>query len=193
MIFAQTKSSLEHTCHEDTDLSAERRLAVLLHAHHKFIWRCVRRFGVGVEAVDDVVQEVFIVLARRLGDVQTGKERAFLTQTAFRLAANWRRGVRRRPLTHEMTDELVACESNAPDHHAEQRQTRQLLDLALQALSDEHRAVLVLAEVDELSRNEIAELLGWSAGTVASRLRAAKEKFAEEVNRLWSGFSGAEP
>lgn len=162
----------------------ERRVTQLLHQHHKFIWRCVRRFGVEAAAVDDVVQEVFIVLTRRLSEVSAGKERAFLTQTAFLLAANWRRGSKRRPPTRDLTEDQIPSEQDSPEVLAEHQRTRRLLDLALDGLSDDHRAVLVLCEVDELTRVEVGELLGLPAGTVASRLKAAKIKFAAEVNKL---------
>lgn len=189
-MYARPKSSLDEQPPSRLDVqggfTARCRVGELLRAHHQFIWRCVRRFGVESPAVDDVVQEVFIVLSRRLDEVEVGKERAFLTQTAFRLAANWRRGVKRRPLTREITEEHIASDSASPELHLEQRQMRQLLDLALEGLSDEHRAVLVLSEVDGLSRTEVAELLGWPAGTVASRLKLAKEKFADEVNKVWN-------
>ncbi len=168
------------------DGDVQRRVTQLLHDHHRFIWRCVRRFGVEVAAVDDVVQEVFIVLTRRLSEVTLGKERAFLTQTAFRLAANWRRGGKRRPPMRDLMEEQVASDQDSPEVLVEQQRTRRRLDLALDLLSDEHRAVLVLSEVDGLTRVEIAELLGLPAGTVASRLKAAKTKFASEVSRLWT-------
>lgn len=197
MIFAHPKPDFNEPPSSSLDvqsgLPAQCRVAEVLRANHQFIWRCVRRFGVEPAAVDDVLQEVFIVLSRRLDEVELGKERAFLTQTAFRLAANWRRGVKRRPLTGEINEDLVACDAVNPELELEQRQTRRLLDVALDGLSDEHRAVLVLSEVDGLSRTEVAELLGWPTGTVASRLRLAKEKFADEVNKLWRDGMQEEP
>jgi RNA polymerase sigma-70 factor, ECF subfamily len=163
------------------------RLNRILREQHAFIWRCTRRFGVAEAAVDDVVQEVFIVASRRLATIESGRERAFLTQTALYLASNWRRARRRCPeLPSEPSVEDVPEPGPNVEERLDQRRERQMLDRALDTLSQEQRAVLVLCDIDELTRAEVAELLDLAPGTVASRLKAAREQLARTVNQLWS-------
>jgi RNA polymerase sigma-70 factor (ECF subfamily) len=66
----------------------------------------------------------------------------------------------------------------------DRRRARALLDSILDALPLDLRAVLVLHEIDELSTSEIAEVVGVPVGTAASRLRRAREVFAERLRRL---------
>jgi RNA polymerase sigma-70 factor (ECF subfamily) len=60
------------------------------------------------------------------------------------------------------------------------------LDEALASLSDAHRSVFVLYELEGFGVREIGELLGLPAGTVASRLSRARAQFSRSVERLQS-------
>src|SRR5262245_11421018 len=74
------------------------RLRMLLDQHFREVWRVLRRLGVPLATVDDSAQQVFIIAARKLALVRPGSERAFLTSTAVRVAANARRAAVRREL-----------------------------------------------------------------------------------------------
>ncbi len=163
------------------------RLEDLLRHNHAFIWRCVRRFGVSEESVDDVVQETFIVTAKKLSEIEPGKERAFLTSTAYYLASNWRRNHRRRPQLCEL-EEARETPSNFPSAEdlLDQRRARRLLDEALDVLPQKLRAPFVLFSIEGMTRTEVAELLGLPPGTVASRVRGARALFESAVRRLTS-------
>jgi RNA polymerase sigma-70 factor (ECF subfamily) len=161
------------------------RLEDLLRDNHAFIWRCVRRFGVAEGSVDDVVQEAFIVTAKRLREVEPGKERAFLTSTAYLLSSNWRRSHRRRPHLCEL-DEAGETPNDHPSAEdlLDQRRARQLLDQALDILPEKLRAPFVLFAIEGMTRVEVAELLGLAPGTVASRVQKARALFESAVLRL---------
>jgi RNA polymerase sigma-70 factor, ECF subfamily len=159
-------------------------------AHFEFVWRSVRRLGVPEADADDAVQQVFIVLAKRLGKVAPESERAFLFGTSIRVASHARRAARRRgevPLgdaaapgeAPEPTDEGPSTEDLAA-----QRRARALLDEALETLPMEARAVFVLFELEELTLAEIAALLEIPQGTAASRLRRGRELFQAGIARL---------
>src|SRR5690606_21983046 len=60
------------------------------------VWRVARRCGVALDHIDDVVQEVFLVVSRRLDEVASEGERAFVVGATVRVSANWRRTLRRR-------------------------------------------------------------------------------------------------
>ena len=67
------------------------RLAAAVRANYPFLWRSLRRLGLQAADVDDAAQQVLSVFARRLRDVEVGAERAFLFQTAVRVASDARR------------------------------------------------------------------------------------------------------
>jgi RNA polymerase sigma-70 factor (ECF subfamily) len=155
-----------------------------VHAHADFVWRSLRRLGVPESLADDATQQVFATYARKVDLVRPGSERAFLFATLSHVAAHVRRSLaRRRELPEDDVHEVVDP-SPRPDEAAERREARAILDDALEALPFELRTVFVLFELEELSAPEIAELVGIPAGTVASRLRRAREEFRKAVNRV---------
>jgi hypothetical protein len=58
--------------------------------HVQNLWRVVLRLGVPRHAIDDLVQETFIIATRRRADIGPGQERGFLVATAVRLSSNYR-------------------------------------------------------------------------------------------------------
>jgi RNA polymerase sigma-70 factor (ECF subfamily) len=161
------------------------RLSEMATRHFQFIWRSIRRLGVAEQAVDDAAQQVFVLAAEKIGQIAPGCERAFLFQTALRVAMSVRRtyAQRREALIGEQLEELVDC-APLPDASAEQRQMRRYLDELLDALPMELRAVFVLFEIEGVESLEIASILEIPVGTVASRLRRAREGFRAEAGRL---------
>jgi RNA polymerase sigma-70 factor (ECF subfamily) len=152
--------------------------------HFDFVWRSLRRLGLPAADLDDGAQEVFVVAARRLADFTPERERAFLFGTAARVASTRRRSARRHP--EDANDALDEHAAQAPDPEAMSQllQARPLLQQILDAMSPEVRAVFTLAELEEMSSREIADLLAIPIGTVSSRLRAAREAFHAAVKRL---------
>jgi RNA polymerase sigma-70 factor, ECF subfamily len=154
-----------------------------LHEHAGTLWRIIARLGIPRHHVDDVLQETFITAARRRAEIAEGRERAFLIGTATRLCANHRRRAHVRHEVGELFDEHASQEPDA-ECLLMRKRLRQRLDVALASLSDTHRSVFVLYELEGLSVPEIAELSGVPANTVASRLGRARAKFAEAAARL---------
>jgi RNA polymerase sigma-70 factor (ECF subfamily) len=83
-------------------------------------------------------------------------------------------------------DERPSAERTLDDELDLQRAAK-LLDRALDTLDEVDRAVYVMAELEQLSRTEVAEALMIPKGTVASRLRRAREAFEAAVRRLHRG------
>jgi RNA polymerase sigma-70 factor (ECF subfamily) len=161
------------------------RVAELLRAHFRDVWRIVRRFGVPENCADDAAQEVFIIASRRLADIAPGSERPFLFSSAVRVAANVRRSLGAR---RECAEDDTLPEGIDPRPSAEalldQKRLRQMLDRVLDELSDDLRVSFVLYELEGMSSPEIAELLGIPVGTVASRLRRGREAFEVAASKL---------
>jgi len=168
--------------------AVERRVAAAVAQHHTFIWRALRRFGVAEEHADDAAQQVFCVFARRHADVPVDKEKTFLCGVAVRVAQGVRRDRTRRPL--ELDDDALESARSAaplPDEELEERRARAVLDSILAALPPDQRAVFVLHEIEELTMAEIALALALPPGTVASRLRRARELFDSLAERHRAG------
>lgn len=170
---------------EAQPLDRNARLAALAREHFSFIWRSLRRLGVAEPAVDDAAQQVFEVAARRFGDLEAGRERAFLFKTALLVALEARRAAARARSEADGPEiESLHDPAPGPEESALLQENRLLLDRALAGLGLDERTVFVLYEIEELSLSEIAELVGIPRGTVASRLRSARESFHTEVKRL---------
>jgi RNA polymerase sigma-70 factor (ECF subfamily) len=179
-----SKRESEEGLKEDEPAVASARW---FHEHVDALWRLVARLGVASHSVEDVVQEVFIVASRRQADIGRGQERRFLMATAIRLCSNYRQKAHvRRELSQG--DGFEDQASPLPD--AEQllieKGWRELLERALAQLSETHRTLFVLFELEGFSAPDIAKLLDLPLGTVSSRLWRARAKFSEAAARLQS-------
>lgn len=158
----------------------------LVEEHVDAVWRTLRRLGMPTSDLDDGVQQVFMVAARRVDNIEPGKERSFLLGVAVRVVSDHRRTRRRHP---EDVTEPVDLERHlhadwAPDRLLDDRQRLELLDRLIAQLPEDLATVFVLHELEELTMAQIAELLGLVQGTVASRLRRARERFETLCGQL---------
>jgi RNA polymerase sigma-70 factor (ECF subfamily) len=160
---------------------------VLVDRYFDAVWCALRRLGVPAAELDDCSQQVFVVASRKLMSIERGRERAFLLGTAVRVASHARRAQRRRREISIPDDEQAETprydDGPSPDEIVEQKRQRVLLDEVLLAMPEDLRTVFVLFELEELSTQEIATLIGLPSGTVASRLRRGREMFSELAAR----------
>jgi len=164
----------------------EIRLRELFDQHLSFVWRSLRRLGVPPRLVDDAAQEVFMVVSRRLADIEVGRERAFLFGTSMRVASDVRRSEARHERIEADALDEIEDDRPGPEQLADRERTRAVLDRVLAALDLELRAVFVLYELEEMTMADIAATLDVPPGTVASRLRRAREAFRAAAMRLRS-------
>jgi RNA polymerase sigma-70 factor, ECF subfamily len=166
-----------------TPQTSDQRLGALLKEHYAAVWRVVRRLGVPDASAEDVAQQVYVVAAAKLSQIEPHAERAFLLGTAARLSANHRRSA---PSRYEAAEEDVgsrASDTPGADELVDEKRLRGVLDDVLGGLPDDLRTVFVLFEVEELSTADIAAALDIPHGTAASRLRRAREAFAAAARR----------
>jgi RNA polymerase sigma-70 factor (ECF subfamily) len=162
-------------------------LAAVYDAHADFVWRSLRRLGVPEADAPDALQEVFVVVHRKLA---TFERRSTLTTWLFgiclRVAADRRKkaSVRYERADGDATADGTDDARPGADEELVRRDQLRLLEAALDKLDDDQRTVFVLFELEELTGAAIAELLAIPAGTVMSRLRLAREAFRREVGRL---------
>ncbi|HEY3500055.1 MAG TPA: sigma-70 family RNA polymerase sigma factor [Polyangiaceae bacterium] len=171
------------------------RLEALIREHHAFTWRVLRRLGLAPADADDAAQRVFLTASERLGDIAFGSERAFLFRVASHVASKVHRTRKRRPESLGLDGAEEVDVNPGPDALLDQRRARELLDALLGELSEELRAVFVLFDVEGLTKAEVAEALGIPEGTVASRLRRARDEIAAGVQRRQARarFRGVRP
>lgn len=179
-----------------TERADPARLGAALRQNYQFIWRSLRRLGLQAADVDDAAQQVLSVFARRLADVEVGAEKAFLFQTALRVASDARRAAARSPVR---ADEDAIMHASDPAPNAEQQlqsqQARVLLDEVLDAMDPELRVVFILFELEEMPTAQIAALIEIPVGTVGSRLFRARKEFEAMTVRVKArrAFVGRQP
>lgn len=148
---------------------------------------------------EEVVQDVFLTLFRK---IETFEGRAAIGTWLYRVAANAalikRRG-KRVELEVSLEDYLptfredghregdrswvLADWSQTPESELLAGEAREILDRALDRLPEHYRALLVLREVEELSNEEVAEILGESVSSVKSRLHRARMALREILTK----------
>ena len=159
------------------------RLARMFADHHVTVWRSLRRRGLNPDEAADATQETFMIALGRLADIARDSERPFLMGTARRVALTLGRKTVRFQLDDDM-DQRVSNARDAGDEHAD----LQLCDIALSKLSTDLAETFVLYEIEGLSAPEIAALLEVPLGSVASRLRRAREQFRDVIMRIERGL-----
>jgi len=163
-----------------------RAFEALVVKHQDRIYRFVQRL-VGPEAVEDIAQEVFIRAYRSLGDFKG--ESSFYTwlyKIALNLCRNHYRSKGRRPPAEELDDNAAGPQFETPGGNPEEnvfrREFWETLRRELDGLPPEQREAVVLCDLEGMSYEEMAEMMGVPIGTVRSRIfrgrRALQERLA---------------
>ena len=141
--------------------------------------------------VEDVAQEVFIKAYRALGSFRGDSK--FYTWL-YRIAVNTARnhiasGARRMQSASVNVEEAEMLGGNprlqdaaTPEGNILRDELSQRLEAALAGLPENHRAALMFREMDGLSYEQIAEVMGCPIGTVRSRIFRAREALGEELD-----------
>jgi RNA polymerase sigma-70 factor (ECF subfamily) len=156
--------------------------------HVEFVFRNAQRLGVADGALDDVVQQVFLVVHRRLAEVAGDAPiKAWVFGILAHVVRDYRRALRRKsphsalPAIDPAT--LAEPAGRGPFDALARSEALEVVASLLQELSDEKREIFVLSELEQLTAQEISELIGVNASTVYSRLRAARQDFERAVER----------
>jgi RNA polymerase sigma-70 factor (ECF subfamily) len=141
---------------------------------------------------EDLLQETVLRAFRFFDRFERGSNiKAWLLRIQYNLFVNrYRRGVRERDVRETMTHEPSGRDVVSrpalqaltdPDGAALGPLVQKELALALEQLPEDHRTVIVLADIEELSYKEIADVMGCPIGTVMSRLHRARRSLRERV------------
>ena len=169
-------------------------LARVYEDHFDFVWRSARRLGVPAGAVDDVVQDVFLVVHRQIAGFEgRSSVKTWLFGILRNLVLQQRRAWARRGREEVLEETRVEGEQASPRDELEEIQARRALQAMLDELGEERRAVFVLAELEQMSAPEIAEAMGIKLNTVYSRLRLARAEMEKALVRHRARERGREP
>ncbi len=144
-------------------------------ANIAFVWRVLRTFGVPEAGLEDAVQDVFVVVHRRLPEFEG---RAAITTWLFAIARRVASAHRRKNAgdrTEKLSDELVdGADTFAAMSRAQAAATVMGI---LEQMDEDKRIVFALVELEQLSVPEVAKMLDLNLNTTYSRLRLARHAF----------------
>jgi RNA polymerase sigma-70 factor, ECF subfamily len=155
--------------------------AQIFRAHAAFVWRVLRRQGLGDADAEDATQEVFLVVHRRLGEYEErGAIRAWLFTICRQVASHHRR-------TNDRTERkqqalMLTTDDRANPHDlVERSEAVALVRRFLDGLDEAHATVFYLAEIEGMTAPEVASATGVNLNTVYGRLRSARKRFEEAL------------
>lgn len=162
--------------------------------YQKRIFNLTYRMLGNYEEANDLAQETFIRAYKKLGSFR--KEASFYTWL-YRLASNlcknklrqWQRQgqFQTQSLHNPVGDgqrELINCisdQTDGPDKILEKKDLEQCVQRAIDSLQEDHRLVVILRDIQGLSYQEVAAILGCQEGTVKSRLHRARDELKERL------------
>lgn len=166
--------------------------AAVYEQHADFVWRTLQHLGVRSSELEDLAQEVFVTVHRRIASFEgRSKLTTWLFGVCLRLVQRHRRRAYfRLEFLHAEPPERI--DASTPEQRYAGEESRVLLQRLLEKLSPERRATFVLFELEGASCEEIAELTAVPIGTVYSRLHLARKQVALAAERLrrsgeWDG------
>ena len=149
------------------------------------VWRALRGLGVSEASVEDAVQDVFLVVHRRMDSFEARSSfRTWLYGVVLHVARNHRRREHRKGGCASLdSGPEIADLAPGPHEEAAAAEAMRRLAMLLEGLDEAKREVFVLAELEQMSAPEIAEALGINVNTVYSRLRAARQAVEAAAGR----------
>ncbi len=143
------------------------------------------------EDAKDVAQEAFVLAFQKLATFRGDSQfYSWLFRIAMNASVNFRRKNRSLGASIEATKERIGLEPTdprrdmQPDQPMEQAERQHIVREALAQMTAEFRIPLVMAEMEEMKYEEIAELLKCPIGTVRSRIHRGRAELREKLRRL---------
>ncbi|HEV8548903.1 MAG TPA: sigma-70 family RNA polymerase sigma factor [Polyangiaceae bacterium] len=178
---------------ETTGRQAALDPADVYREHADFVFRSLQHLGVRDADLEDLLQEVFVVVHRKLAGFD-GRSRlsTWLFGICLRVASRHRR---RAFFRFERPGEAMPerADPNTPEERVSELRRGRVLEQALGRLSLEQRAVFVLFELEGRPCQEIAELVASPLGTVYSRLHHARREIGKALTKAGFAVPGSRP
>jgi RNA polymerase sigma-70 factor, ECF subfamily len=151
--------------------------------HAPFVWRALRRLGVPEGDVEDVAQEVFLVVHRRLPTFEgQSAVRTWVYGICLRVASDYRRRPHRarEQAIEDSPEPAIPADQDAA---VDRRRALAWLDGVLDGLDEAKRAVFVLFEIEGVPMAEVAAAAGCPVQTAYARLYAARKHVEAAARR----------
>jgi len=156
---------------------------LIVERYERPIVRMIRNIINNRESCEDIAQDVFFTAYRKLAsfDPVRGNFSTWLFTIARNKSINALR--KKRPLS--MSELPQKSDRHNPSDELAERELFDKLDAGLEALPSAQKRAFVLAEFEELSYEDIAQIEGVRIGTVKSRINRAKKKLAKALKEIW--------
>lgn len=155
------------------------------------VLRWIRAMGGREEDLDDLAQEVFIIVRRKLEGFDGQNLNGWLYRITQRTVRDYRRAAwfrnllaRKRVGDHEIALLKLVEPGRGPAEEQELREAQRSLAVILERMREKHRTAFVLFEIEGYTGEEIAELQGAPVATIFTRLYHARREFAAIVKQL---------
>jgi len=163
----------------------------------KFVWRNLCRLGVPANAVEDAVQDVFLVIHRQLPEFAGRSSlRTWIFGIVLRVASRqrerWRSSQRRFTSVPGELLEVISANDQGPLDLLIERRAADLVYGVLGEMDEEKRSILVMVELEQMSVVEAADVLEIKVNTAYTRLRLARQALEAHLKRA-VGESREEP
>lgn len=164
----------------------------LLARHEQKIYRFGLRMCGNEDDARDVLQETLLAAFKNLGTFRgDARLSTWLYQVARSFCIKQRRRHEGEPARHESMDasevKSIAADASGPDLAAHAREVGQVIQAAMSTLPDEHREALVLRDVEGLSAEDAAEVVGIEVGALKSRLHRARMQLKQSLATVLEG------
>jgi RNA polymerase sigma-70 factor, ECF subfamily len=185
----ESTTSEEDRLLQDFQAGDSHAFGLLVHRYQDRLYTALVRFLDRPEDALDVLQDTFL---SAFANARNFKGNSRFYTWIYRIAMNHaidhhRRKKPRQSLSIFAEDQADMSDQRSqtqPADHLEREEDRELVQLALQQLSTEHRMVLVMKEIDDLRYEEIAEVLDVPVGTVRSRLHRARADLKDILEKM---------
>ncbi|MBI3178778.1 MAG: RNA polymerase sigma factor [Deltaproteobacteria bacterium] len=155
----------------------EEAWRALFNAHFDFVRRVARRLGTPAGELDDVCQDAFWVVFRKIEDFTGGRFTTWLYRITANVVSGRHRRRRFRGKLAELFGRAQQPEPKSPEHQVAQHEAERMVGEILAVMSPKKREVFALYEIEGLSGQEIAEQVGCKLDTVWARLHHARKEF----------------
>lgn len=168
-----------------SDQDARERFNQVVLPHLDAMYNLARWSTKNEHDAEDVVQDACLRALRFIGSFRGDDSRAWVLSIVRNTCATWL-GKNRHSAAPPLQEEIEDTGDSNPEQIALRRVEIDLLRQALEDLPDEFREVIVLREIENLSYEEIAAVVGTPVGTVMSRLSRARKRLQERLIRTES-------
>jgi RNA polymerase sigma-70 factor (ECF subfamily) len=157
------------------------------------VWSGARRLGIPSNAIDDVVQEVFVAVHRQLDTCQTGHVKAWVFSILVRVVWNYRRTRQRKGAGHALASSVddpdsLVTNGESPLDKLLKREAASLLRRVLDNLGEARASLFVMSELEGMTAPEISSATDANLSTVYGRLRAMRLEFDRQLHLLRRGL-----